>query len=73
MRDLPIGSPKRGRCERNGSGYGGGRERVKERWRRRGNGGLRSDREQMAATETGEYSVSLYGFWLFHFMAIPFS
>lgn len=27
----------------------------------------------MAATESSEYSVSLYGLWLRHFMAISFS
>lgn len=69
LRDMPIGSQKRGRCERDGNGNGGGRERVKKR---RGNGGNRSDREQVAATENGEYSVSLYGLWLLYIMALPF-
>lgn len=77
LRDLSSGSQKRGRCKRNGY-LNSGRKRGEKRWSRWGNGGSRrrsnnGDREQVAATESGECSVSLYGLWLRHIMALPFS
>lgn len=73
LRDLSIGSEKRGRCKRDGY-VNSGRKRGEKRWRRWGDCGRSSsngDREQVAATESGEYSVSLYGLWLRRVMALP--